>query len=158
MSQSPISLLFLVTFEVNVAHLDIWRDWSCFALLGPNYDTMVGGNAFKFWIWKILLIIYTGSSILTMTFQVQIWAWRRGFSHLQILCSWWLHHKVLCQAPFRFLKSLIWARKEVKVRQDFQPCFAGQKAHRRQVESILLPWNLLNDPWKLYNIEFSWIV
>ena len=93
----------------------------------------------------------TPSFLSTLQLQSKIWTWKRGFRNPKIPRSWRERTNIWCQVPFRFLKYLIWAGKEVKVKNYFQPCFAGRKAHRRQVESILLPWNLplasMKIPW-----------
>ena len=86
---------------------------------------------------------YTPSFLSTLQLQTKIRTWIRGLRNPKIPCSWPERACIWCQVPFRFLNFLIWAGNEFKVKKYFQPCFAGQKAHRRQVESILLPWNLL---------------
>ena len=84
----------------------------------------------------------TPSFWLRLTFQMKIWAWRRGFSNWKLLCSWWEQDRFLSQVPFRFLKCLIGAGKEVKVKKDFQPCFAERKAHGGSRSRSSSPWNL----------------
>ena len=73
----------------------------------------------------------------------------------KMICSWQEQDRILCQVLFRFLKYLIWAGKEFKVKKDFQPWFAERKAHWSEPESIRFPPNSCAHPWKFP--WFQWI-
>ena len=97
----------------------------------------------------------TPSFWLTYTFQIIIRTWRWGVSDQKMVCSWQEQDRVLCQVLFRFLKYLLWAGKEFKVKKDFQPWFAERKAHWSESESIRFPPNSCAHPWKFP--WFQWI-
>ena len=103
------------------------------------------------WYWKC-----TPSFWLTYTFQIIIRTWRWGVSDQKMVCIWQEQDRFLCQVLFRFLKYLIWAGKEFKVKKDFQPWFAERKAHWSEPGSIRFPPNLDAHPWKsLKSRDFS---
>ena len=95
----------------------------------------------------------TPSFWLTYIFQIIIRTWRWGVSDQIMVCSWQEQDRVLCQVLFRCLKYLIWAGKEFKVKKDFQPWFAEQKAHWSEPGSIRSPPNLVLRPWKFIEIK-----
>ena len=84
---------------------------------------------------------------------MKIWTWRKGFSIPKMPCSWRERASIWCQVPLRILKFLIWAGKEFKVKKDFQPCFAQQKAHGAARNRSSSHGNLGATPWKSLEIK-----
>ena len=99
------------------------------------------------------LPLSTPSFWLTYTFQIIISTWRWGVSDQKMVCIWQEQDRFLCQVLFRFLKYLIWAGKEFKVKKDFQPCFAQQKAHGAARNRSSSHGNLGATPWKSLEIK-----
>ena len=115
----------------------VWMHWNSMPLQRGRHSFITSTP----WFWK------------TATLWHQIWTWRNGFSSLKMLCSWWERANIWCQMPFRFLKSLIWAGKEFKVKKDFQPCFAEQKALGGTRNRSASRGNLDAHPWKLIDLK-----
>ena len=90
----------------------------------------------------------TPSSLSTLQLQTTIWTWIRGFSNPKTPCSWWEHDSIWHQVPFGILKFPMGAGKEAKVKKDFQPCFAGQKAHGGSRIRTASSGNYIDTPWK----------
>ena len=126
--------------------------------MSPLRQVTPATNGDVSWFRFIIFYLHTPSFWLTYTFQIIIRTWRWGVTDQKMVCSGQEQDRILCQVPFRFLKSLVWAGKEFKVKKDFQPCFAEQKAHGGTRNRSSSRGNLYAHPWKFIEIkDFSWM-
>ena len=91
--------------------------------------------------------------VITLDFEMAIWTWRSLYRVPKMLFWWSLNASFLCPVPWGEFKPLIWPLKEFKVKINFQPCFAQQKAHGAARNRSSSHGNLGATPWKSLEIK-----
>ena len=96
--------------------------------------------------------VCTVCPVITLGFEMVIWTWRSGYRVPKMLFWWSLDASFLCPVAWGEFKPLIWQLKEFKVKINFQPCFAEQKAHGVARNRSSSRGNLDVHPWKFLEI------